>query len=83
MSEQETQKTETPKSATLWQEYLQKCCEVGQLDHHLHNIESTRLDLEKKREVAQTASRKLARQHDEMKAIEDQKAAEAKNEASH
>lgn len=69
---EKTEKQNEPASAPeaqeaqkIWQEYLQKCCEVGQLDHALSQLESQRKDIEKNFEVTQRAVKSLAAKHKE------------------
>jgi len=54
------------ESQKLWQEYLQKCCEVGQLLHALEQLDGQRNDLEKNVEVTQRAVKSLAAKHREL-----------------
>jgi hypothetical protein len=56
---------EANEGQKLWQEYLQKCCEVGQLDHALAQIESQKLQIEKNLEVTQRQVKSLAEKHKE------------------
>lgn len=49
----------------LWQEYLQKCCEVGQLDHSLDQLESQRLQIEKMLDVTKRAAKSVSEKHKE------------------
>lgn len=62
----------TPATLTeaqkIWQEYLQKCCEVGQLMHSLDQIESQKAQIEKNLEVTQRAVKSLAAKHRENQA---------------
>lgn len=51
----------------IWQEYLQKCCEVGQLDHAVEQIESQRRQIEKNLETAKASVKSLANKHREEK----------------
>lgn len=56
---------EQKKRDELWNEYLLKCCTVGQIDYQLKDISSRQLELEKSFEVAQRARNKAAKEHDE------------------
>ncbi len=56
---------EQKKRDQLWNEYLIKCCEVGQMLYQLETFDSQRLELEKKLEVTEKARNKAARDHDE------------------
>jgi len=51
------------ESQKLWQEYLQKCCEVGQLLHALDQLDSQKSELEKQVELAQRAAKSTANKH--------------------
>lgn len=55
-----------PELLKLWQEYLQKCCEVGQLDHQLDMIESQKSQIEKNLEVTKRAAKSAAAKHREL-----------------
>lgn len=62
----ETPKVEEASEANkVWQEYLQKCCEVGQLDHALDTLDSQRRVLEKNLEVTKSTVKKLGNKHKE------------------
>ena len=50
----------------LWQEYLQKCCEVGQIRFQLEQLESQRLQIEKQLDVTEQQVRKVATKHREL-----------------
>ncbi len=47
----------------LYQEYLQKCCEVGQIQHQLHMLEGQKVEIEKNLEVTERSVRKIAKEH--------------------
>jgi len=51
----------------LWQEYLQKCCEVGQLLHTLDQIDGQKSQFEKQLEVTQRAVKSAAEKHRQAK----------------
>ncbi len=55
----------------LRQEYLQKCCEVGQLSHQLDTLHSQKLQLEKSLDVAKQGAKRAALKHDELRAKAD------------
>lgn len=54
------EKTESDKN---WQEYLQKCCEVGQLINSLDRLDSQKRQIEKNIEVTQRAVKSLFNKH--------------------
>lgn len=56
---------ETTEAQKIWQEYLQKCCEVGQLFHAVDQLESQKAQIEKNLEVTQRAVKSLAAKHRE------------------
>lgn len=47
----------------IYQEYLQKCCEVGQIMYNLDQLDGQRVELEKKLEVTERAARSAAHKH--------------------
>src|SRR5579871_358187 len=47
----------------IYQEYLQKCCEVGQITYNLDQLHSQRLELEKTLDVTQRAVKNAAQKH--------------------
>jgi len=61
----ETPATEVNEAQKIWQEYLQKCCEVGQLDHALAQLASQQADIEKNLDVTKRAVKSLAHKHKE------------------
>lgn len=61
----ETVAVEPTEGQKLWQEYLQKCCEVGQLDHALETLESQKREVEKKVELAKREVKSAAHKHRE------------------
>jgi septal ring factor EnvC (AmiA/AmiB activator) len=67
--EKEATPIETPaqidEAQKLWQEYLQKCCEVGQLDHALTQLAGQQADIEKNLDVTKRAVKTLAHKHRE------------------
>jgi len=76
--------TELTEAQKLWQEYLQKCCEVGQIMHTLEQLESQKREFEKNLEVTQRAVKSVANKHRELQQKTPPPAtAEATNEASH
>ena len=54
----------------LWQEYLQKCCEVGQILYQLEQLDGQKRALEKTLEVTQRAVTSAASKHREGQAKE-------------
>lgn len=63
-TDQSQSTTEAEKELNvLWQEYLQKCCEVGQLEHTLEQIESQKTDFEQKLCVTKRAVKSAAAKH--------------------
>lgn len=50
----------------LYQEYLQKCCEVGQLGYQLEQLDGQKRELEKNMELAQRAAKSAAHKHKEL-----------------
>lgn len=66
---QDTKATQTPEDKELqdlYQEYLQKCCEVGQLRYNLDQIEGQKRDMEKNLEVTERAVKGVAHKHREL-----------------
>lgn len=57
---------EDAKLKELYQLYLQKCCEVGQLRYNLDQLNSQRLEMEKTLEVTERETRKAAQDHREL-----------------
>lgn len=57
---------EDTKLKELWQAYLQKSCEVGQLDHALEQLNSQKLEIEKTLEVTKRERNKASREHKEL-----------------
>jgi len=62
----QTTTPEVDESGKLWQEYLQRCCEVGQIEFQLEQIDSQRKEIEKNLEVTQRAVRSAAHKHREL-----------------
>lgn len=56
-------KEEFSEAQKLWQEYLQKCCEVGQLNHQLEQLESQKAEIEKNADVTKRLVRSIAQRH--------------------
>lgn len=77
-----------PKLQALYQEYLQKSCEVGQIEYQLDQLDQQRLQLEKQRDVSRRGRNKAANEHRELqkdrmkglKVVKDEAPAEAKLE---
>jgi hypothetical protein len=61
--EVEAKPVEQTEAQKIWQEYLQKCCEVGQLFHAVDQLESQKAQIEKNLEVTQRAVKSLAQKH--------------------
>lgn len=51
---------------SLYQEYLQKCCEVGQLRYNLDQLDSQKREMEKNLEVTERGVRNSAQKHREL-----------------
>lgn len=67
--EKEAEKTmDTTEANKIWQEYLQKCCEVGQLLHAIDQLDSQKVQIEKNIEITQRAVKSLAAKHAQNKA---------------
>ena len=63
------QYVEGPKEDNLkqiWQDFLQKCCEVGQLDKHIHDAENAVTDLQKKLEITKRQRNQLANKYNDV-----------------
>lgn len=58
---------------TIYQDYLQKCCEVGQIRYNLDQLHSQQLELEKKLEVTERAVKSAAHKHQELQKAKFQK----------
>lgn len=54
---------EQDEKAKLWQEYLQKCCEVGQLRYQRTQVEGQQREIDKHIELAERAVKSLAAKH--------------------
>lgn len=76
---------EPDELASAWQEYLQKCCEVGQITYQLDQINGQTRQMEKNLEVTQAAVKKAAAKHRELqsKSLEKLKPVENKEAVSH
>lgn len=59
--------TEPTELDKIWQEYLQKCCEVGQIMHTLEQIDSQKRQFEKNLDVTQRAVTSAANKHKELR----------------
>lgn len=57
---------EDAKLKELYQLYLQKCCEVGQIEHQLEMLDSQRLEIEKNLDTTKRAARNAAKEHREL-----------------
>jgi uncharacterized membrane-anchored protein YhcB (DUF1043 family) len=56
-------KEEFTEAQKLWQDYLQKCCEVGQIRHQLDQLDSQRKEIEKNLDVTERKVKSVAQQH--------------------
>lgn len=65
-----------------YDEYLQKCCEVGQYIHNIDQLDSQKREMEKNLEVSQRSAKSAAHKHKEaqQKKYEKMKVAEPKLE---
>ena len=63
MDQQVENKEEFDESKKLWQDYLQRCCEVGQIRHQLDQLDSQRKEIEKNLEVTERKVKSTAQQH--------------------
>lgn len=50
----------------MYQTYMQKCCEVGQIEYNLRQLDGQRRDLEKQLEVTQKAVDSASAKHREL-----------------
>lgn len=57
---------EDAKLKELYQLYLQKCCEAGQIRYNLKQLNSQQLEMEKNLEVTERAVSKAAQDHREL-----------------
>lgn len=57
---------ELDESQKTWQEFLQKCCEVGQLVNALDQLDGQKREIEKNLEVTQRAVKSAANKHKEL-----------------
>lgn len=57
------------ESQQLWQSYLQKCCEYGQLTHALEQIDSQKRDIEKKVEITMREVKSFSNKFNESKKL--------------
>lgn len=57
---------EDDKLKQLYQDYLQKCCEVGQIEYQLDQLESQRKEIEKNLDITQRQRNKAALDHKEL-----------------
>lgn len=61
---------ETSELNKLWQTYLQKCCEVGQLEHSLEQLEGQKREIEKRLEVTKRQVKSTAHKHKELHQVQ-------------
>lgn len=54
---------EDTKLTEVYQEYLQKCCEVGQIEYQLDQLDSQRKEMEKNLDTTQRQRNKAAQTH--------------------
>jgi hypothetical protein len=90
---------ETPKTPVLpeddeltklYQEYLQKCCEAGQIRFNLSQLESQQREMEKQLDTTERAVKSAAHKHKELQAkkfqklkLKDEPKLELKEESKH
>lgn len=58
--------TEDADLQKVYQEYLQKCCEVGQITYNLDQLSSQQRELEKNLEITERAVKNSATKHREL-----------------
>lgn len=63
----EKEATPLDPATETWQVYLQKCCEVGQLDHALDQLDRQRAEIEKKIDITKRQAKDAALKHNEIK----------------
>lgn len=56
---------EATEDQKLWQDYLQKCCEVGQIGDQLEQLDGQRREMEKSLETTQRAVKSARQKHKE------------------
>ena len=54
---------EIAEAQKIYQEYLQRCCEVGQIRHQLDQLDSQKREIEKNLEVTERKVKSVAQQH--------------------
>lgn len=70
MEEAKTEsKGEMEEAKKLWQEYLQKCCEDGQLTHQLEQLDSQRKEIEKNQDITRRLARSIAKKHRDLQKV--------------
>lgn len=57
-----------PEVQKVWQEFLQKCCESGQISFQLTQLDSQKAVLEKQLDVTNRAIKSAAAKHRELQA---------------
>jgi len=72
---------ENTELETLWREYLQKCCEVGQIRYQLDQLDGQKRSMEKQLEVTERAVVSVAAKHRDLLAKEKAKAAPSEPKA--
>ncbi len=61
-----TSAPEDEELTKIYQEYLQKCCEVGQIRFNLDQLDSQKREMEKNLEVTERAVKSAASRHREL-----------------
>jgi hypothetical protein len=64
---------EDPKLIEVWQEYLQKCCEIGQIEYQLEQLDTQKKQIEKNLEVTQRQRNNAANKHRDLLASKNSK----------
>jgi uncharacterized protein YutD len=71
--EAETAKTESKsemdEAQKLWQDYLQRCCEYGQLTYTLEQLDGQKREIEKNAEVALRGAKAAAARHKDLQKV--------------
>lgn len=57
---------EDKKLDELYQLYLQKCCEIGQIEYQLEQLDNQRKDIEKSLDTTRKARNKASNDHREL-----------------
>lgn len=62
-------KVEMDEAQKLYQEYLQRCCEVGQLRHQLDQLDSQKKEIEKNLDITERKVRSISQQHRDVQKV--------------